>query len=136
MKKQNKVKPPRPPRCLCNSVFHWALGIVSPSKYFDARFCLPKTNRERDAVERYFAALRAYEELIWQQRLAARSVTKAEWKAHHRQQRIVARQQRADESMRKALQQLAASARQVAEQMQAAVVEALADWNAEEKEVE
>lgn len=134
--KQKNVKPPRPPRCLCNSIFEWTLGIISPSRYFNARWGGLKTDREREAAERYFAALDAYEEYIWQQRVAARNVTKAEWKAHYRQQRIEAGKQRANQSMQEAMERLAASAREVAEKMRAAVAEALAEWNAEEKEVE
>ena len=124
MKKQKSIKPPRPPLCLCNSVFHWALGIVSTGKYIQARYGWRTPNREREAAKRYFEALRAYDECIWQQRVAARSVTKAEWKAHYSQQRHEARQQRANESMQKAMEQLAASARQVAENMRTAVAEA------------
>lgn len=85
-----KVKKPRPPRCLCNSVLDWAFGIVSPSKYY---FYTGKTNREREQVELYFAQMRAYQEYIWLQRVAARSVTKEEWRQHYRQQRIKERQQ-------------------------------------------
>ena len=134
--KRIRIKPPRPPRCLCNSVFHWALGIVSPGKCIQARWGWGTPNREREAAERYIAAFREYKERVWQQRVAARIVTKAEWKAHYSQQRREARQLRANQSMQEAMERLAASARQVAEQMRAAVAEALADWNAEEKEVE
>lgn len=125
--KIEKVKPPRPPLCLCNNVAEWAFGIVSQSKYFGYR---GKTNRERDAIERYFAALEAYRAYEWAQRVAARSVTKEEWREHYRSQRITARELKAQKDFEENLQKIKAAAEQAATAITKALAEAMEKINA------
>lgn len=108
MKQQKGFKPPRPPLCLCNNIFEWALGIVSPSKYFIAGYGGLKKNSDREAAERYFAALDAY----------------------------IRRTKRAFQTLQESMERASASARRLAEDMRNIGFEMEIGLNAGEKEVE
>ena len=51
----NKM-PPRPPRELCSSEWHFRLGLVSPSLQQDYMFGM----KQSEAVDKYFAEVKKY----------------------------------------------------------------------------
>lgn len=53
-------KPPNPPLCLCNDVFHWRLGIVSPCREL---FYIPKNEREARKIKKYKEAMKRWREV-------------------------------------------------------------------------
>lgn len=121
-----KVKYPHPPRLLCNSTLEWILGIASPSKelhYNVLYHCGGGTQREREKMEQYYARCHAYNAYLWVKRVAARNVTKEEWKEHSHRERKEARMLRADEEMQKALKRLEEGIRKVGEEIALAIKE-------------
>ena len=54
-----KCRHPHPPRFLCNNVYEWAFGIISPSRLL--HYTMGGGNeREREVMEKYNARVRAY----------------------------------------------------------------------------
>lgn len=118
-----KVKPPHPPRFLCNNALQWSLGIVSPSRLLNYN-CGAGTEREQEKMKLYNERVRAYQLYIWEQRVAARSVTKEEWRYHCRRERIEAREQLAQKQFNEQLQKIIESAQKAAANIGAALAKA------------
>lgn len=81
MKKATAKKPipPRPPQRLCNSWFHWVLGIVSPSKLnFD----------DSDEAKAYRLELKKYYDNIDLWKIKNRLMKSKEWKRYYHEQRV------------------------------------------------
>lgn len=81
MKKSISKKPipPRPPQRLCNSWFHWLIGIVSPSKLnFD----------DSDEAKAYRVELGKYYDNIALWKIKNRLMTSKEWKRYYHERRI------------------------------------------------
>lgn len=74
------IKPPKVPRILCNSYFHYLLGIPSPSKLVHYA-CTPKLSTEADA---YFAMEAEYKFYKLQWLIDKRIATKKDFKNYTR----------------------------------------------------
>lgn len=63
-------KKPRPPRCVCASTLHWALGIVSPSALYSAK---------GEKVRKYRMELVKYDDVMVDYKIEKRSANRDDW---------------------------------------------------------
>lgn len=84
-----KPKYPSPPRSMCSSFLHYILGIHSPSREFHLRICGPRNKAER----KYLKRVDSYIDKMDLYKIHTRTMTRDEWKAYHRAERIKARQE-------------------------------------------
>lgn len=73
-----KPKPPKIPRCLCDSWIHWVLQIASPSKVY-AHVVRPTVEGEK-----YFRARNEYAVKMVECKIENRTCTKFEWHRYRR----------------------------------------------------
>ena len=84
-----KPKYPSPPRSMCRSWLHYVLGIHSPSCELRLRMIGPQNTAEK----KYYFKVMSYHEQVGQYKLFTRTMTRDEWKAYQRAERIKARQE-------------------------------------------
>ena len=73
-----KIKPPRPPMCLCRTLADWLLGIMSPSLVLMV---------DSEETRRYWNAVYEYKQRVFMDKLRKRNLSKEEWKDWYRNKR-------------------------------------------------
>ena len=75
---KSKTRHPRPPRFICSSFMNWILGIVSPSLLWNSGSW---TDRQQYVFHRYA-------DKLWKYRFDHRTLTREQYRAYAREQRI------------------------------------------------
>lgn len=91
--------------------------------------------REREKMEQYNARARAYQAYLWTQRVAARSVTKEEWRDHCHAQRFQMRQLKNQKEMDAALGKMAEAMREFGKILAEGVAKAAEEINKTRKDI-
>ena len=81
--------PPRPPIELCDSFANWILGIISPSKHFNA---IAQSMTDPDSlnpnIARYFHELDEYKFALLQWKVENRIANRTEWREYVKMKKL------------------------------------------------